>query len=290
METVPERYAKIDITDYQQAWELVISQLRMEMRQVFFETWIQPLRPLGYQDGVFQVGAVNKYTRNWVLDRLDKRITNLLEGVYNRKIQFEIIVGNDLLQEEGRPRERIDYAESISITDQPDEDILDPKPGRNGSKKDNPRKLKLQRAYGDKRAAVIQPERTLFVTHYLFTKWIPHIKHSGFSVILAARSMCYWNPLNNELRNEVETEMKELAELASVSVRTVKTVLNDEIVKKYFLRYKARRVVTENGIRSAGILLQVRMDDPLTPEDQVLNGIEENEHWYAHYYDNEKKS
>jgi hypothetical protein len=138
----------------------------------------------------------------------------------------------------------------------------------------------LQRAYGDRRAAVIQPERGMFVTLYFLYQWLPLIGQSAMTVILAARSMCYWNPMTGELRNVVETEMKEIAQRAAVSVRTVKAVLNDELVKTYFLRYKVRRVMTTNGVRTAGIVLQVRMDDPLTPEDQLSHDLTENEEWY----------
>jgi hypothetical protein len=137
----------------------------------------------------------------------------------------------------------------------------------------------LQRAYGSERARIIQPERGMFVTNYFFQNWLPLIGHSAATVILAARSMCYWNPMTGELRNEIETEMSELAERAAVSVRTVKSVLNDELVRKYFLRYSIRRMMTPNGVRTAGITLQVRMDDPLTPEDQEVSGILEDELW-----------
>ncbi len=143
------------------------------------------------------------------------------------------------------------------------------------------RKVMLQRAYGSERARVIQPERGMFVTLYFFDNWLPLIGHSAVAIILAARTMCYWNPMTGELRNEVETEMGELARRAAVSVRTVKDVLNTELVQRYFLRYKVRRIVTPNGVRTAGILLQVRMDDPLTPEDQAAYSQPEEELWYS---------
>jgi hypothetical protein len=64
-------------------------------------------------------------------------------------------------------------------------------------------------------------------------------------------------------------------------VRTVKDVLNNELVKRYFLRYKVRRMMTPNGVRTAGILLQVRMDDPLTPDDQREHNLPEDLRWYS---------
>ena len=155
--------------------------------------------------------------------------------------------------------------------------------------KSSPRKLMLRRAYGSERARVIQPERGLFMTLYFFQQWLPLIGHSAFTVILAARSMCYWNPKTGELRNSIETEMGELAQRASVSVRTVKDVLNNDLVRRHFLRYTVRRIMTINGVRTAGILLQVRMDDPLTPEDQAATGHDEQGVWYSAEFDDESE-
>ena len=90
--------------------------------------------------------------------------------------------------------------------------------------------------------------------------------------------------MTGELRNTMDTDMTELAERASVSVRTVKEVLKNELVRKYFLRYRARRIMTPNGIRTAGITIQVRMDDPLTPQDQLDHDLEEEERWYSDEY------
>ena len=90
--------------------------------------------------------------------------------------------------------------------------------------------------------------------------------------------------MTGELRNTVETDMTELSERAAVSVRTVKEVLKNELVRKYFLRYRARRIMTPNGIRTAGITLQVRMDDPLTPEDQLEHDLPEEERWFSDEY------
>ena len=151
------------------------------------------------------------------------------------------------------------------------------------------RKIMLQRAYGSERARIIQPERGMFLTSYFFNQWLPELGQSGATTVLAARSLCYWNPLTGELRNTIETDMSELAKRADVSVRTVKDVLNKDLVKRYFLRYKVRRIMTPNGIRTAGIILQVRMDDPLTPEDQASYNLPEEERWYGADFEDESE-
>ena len=268
---------------YQEAWEMVLGQLRMEMSRVQFETWVQPLRPLGYQERVFTLGAFNPYARDWVENRLKSRITRLMEGMYNEAVTLQVVVGNAFYRPGDRqsatpaadsPNQEPAGVDQSAVESQEAPAMPPPPLTKN-------RKVMLQRAYGSERARVIQPERGMFVTLYFFDNWLPLIGHSAITIILAARTMCYWNPMTGELRNEVETEMGELARRAAVSVRTVKDVLNTELVQRYFLRYKVRRIITPNGVRTAGILLQVRMDDPLTPEDQAAYSQPEEERWYS---------
>lgn len=284
----------VEQPDFQEAWEMVLGDLRTEMSRALFETWVQPLKPVGYNERTFTVGAYNAYGRAWVEERLGARITRLLEGLYGAPITFNVVVSNgfyragegvpsikktlpqDLLDEEGTNSIPAESRESTT----PEDNLVGS--GRN-------RKVVLQRAYGSERAKLIQPERGMFVTNYFFNNWLPLLGHSALTIILAARSLCYWNPMTGELRDVVETEMGELAERAAVSVRTVKDVLNTELVQRYFLRYRVRRVMTANGVRTAGISLQVRMDDPLTPLDQVKTGLMEEEEWYLPEFSGEKE-
>ena len=280
----------LQTSDPHEAWQMVLGQLHQEMARVNFETWVQNLRLVGYAGGVFTVSTVSTATRDWVESHLRSRITRILEAYYGSGVAFRVAVGsaahNSVLQAGSQPaaagRPEANAAPSGEPASPP---AADPAPdvlpgGRS-------RKLMLQRAYGSQRARVIQPERGLFLTLYFFENWLPLLGHSAMAVILAARSLCYWNPMTGELRNEVETEMGELARRAAVSLRTVKDVLNQELVRRYFLRYRVRRMMTPNGVRTAGILLLVRMDDPLTPEDQDAHALPEEERWYPANYEDE---
>lgn len=266
---------------FKEAWQLVLGQLQGEMSRSMFETWVVPLRPLGYADKVFTLGAYNPYARDWVDSRLHNKIAHILEGFYNEPVKLLVSVSNSFYKEGAVAREASPQAGEPSPAEAED-------PGKDKEEKiggGSTRKVMLQRAYGSERARLIKPEQGLFVTLYFFYEWLPLIGHSAFATILAARSLCYWNPMTGELRNVIETEMGELARRAAVSVRTVKDVLTDELVRKYFLRYRVRRMMTPNGVRTAGISLQVRMDDPLTPQDQELSGCSENEAWFSAEFD-----
>jgi len=278
--SVADKTLSVQFSRHEEAWEMVLGELRAEMSRALFETWVQPLRPLGYQKGNFAIGAINTFGRAWVEERLNSRIAQLLTAFYGEQVSVKVLVSNSFYRGDDAAPLIAPVAQVEKPARRPVENIQLEGDDLEAEESGSPRKIMLQRAYGSQRARLIQPERGMFITGYLFNKWLPLLGHSAFTVILAARSMCYWNPMTGELRNVVETEMGEIAERAAVSVRTVKDVLNNEHVRQYFRRYRVRRVMTSNGVRTAGISMQVRMDDPLTPQDQVAAGIEEDEHWY----------
>jgi hypothetical protein len=262
---------ELNPADIQQVWEAIKGQLRADMDRSTFETWVQPLQALRFQDQVFTLATVNAYGRDWVHNRLRSRIAQLATGFLNQPVTVRIIVSSQ--KADPAPAQGLPVAAVGQDAPEAAESPAVPIPSA--------RKLMLHRAYGSKRASVIQPERGLFITLYLLQNWSPLLSSSAIMVILAARSMCYWNPKTGELRNTIDTEMAELARRAAVSVRTIKDVLNQPLIKQYFLRYKVRRVFTANGVRTAGISLIVRMDDPLTPEDQITHDLPEDMRWYG---------
>ena len=81
--------------DFQEAWQMVASQLRMEMKRTDYETWVQALKPLGFKEGVFRLGAANSYARDWVESRLRMRISRLLESIFHLEVtvHFSLMKG-----------------------------------------------------------------------------------------------------------------------------------------------------------------------------------------------------
>lgn len=262
---------------FQEAWEMVSGQLRMEMKPALYETWVAPLKPLGYKEGVFRVGVANAYARDWVESHLRTRISRLIESFYDEPVNVQFTLAGS-----GGGAAKPAVPAAAEKAPKSNGGAARPKSQPSGEPDEgSARKIQLQRAYGTERARVIQPERGMFLTLYFLNSWLPLLGHSAAATVLAARSMCYWNPMTGEMRNVVETDMSELARRAAVSVRTVKDVLNNDLVRRFFLRYKVRRIMTSNGVRTAGILLQVRMDDPLTPEDQDKHNLVEDDRWYT---------
>ncbi len=249
-----------DLPAYLDAWQKVLGQLRLELTAMQYTSWVETLKPQGFEDGIFTLTAPNPYGRDWVENRLRSRVLRLMEGLLAQPVTLDLRIADDAPPACNAPPQIVAPTESEKAAPPP-----------------NARKMMLQKAYGSDRARIIQPERGMFVTLYFFNEWVPLIGHSAMAVILAARSLCYWNPLTGDKRDTIETDMATLAKRASVSLRTVKDVLNNDLVQQYFLRYTVRRNMTPNGVRTAGISLQVRMDDPLTPADQQASGVYEEE-------------
>ncbi|OJX38918.1 MAG: hypothetical protein BGO78_11925 [Chloroflexi bacterium 44-23] len=290
----------VEIPHHSQAWQVILGQLRADMSRADFETWVRPLVPLGFgqdSDSTFRLAAYNEYTRDWVTSRLQSTISRKLQGLYHHDVKVEVIVTNDFsLQED--PSQNGNSPKVVTIQQEKPQSRASISGGNNSTKSirkqgsdptPSHRKMVLQRAYGTERANVIHPERGMFVTHYYLDNWVKLIGHSGSAVVLAARRLCFWNPESGEKRNTLDIEMSLLADKADLSLRTIKNVLKHPLIKKYFLRYKVRRVMTPNGVRTAGIALQVRMDDPLTPEDQIRIGYENEDIWYSSEFDDESE-
>src|SRR5512146_1196136 len=109
----------------QEAWQLVLGRLRPEMSKVLFETWVEPLRPLSYRDGVVTIGAANPYGRDWVESRLKSSLSRLLEGVFNAPLDVQVVLSNGFKphsQSEPALLEPV-AAPSLAETSSPQEDM-----------------------------------------------------------------------------------------------------------------------------------------------------------------------
>lgn len=285
------------VKDYQQAWQQVIGQLQLGMKRSDYKTWVDPIVPLGFNGNPnkFRLAVMNEYNRQIILNRLNSQIANLLSGFYQRDIEVEVIVSSPDISESSQNWKEFNSSQLFTEREKSQSAQKKPAITSQSSKVDlnetstskSKRKLVLQQAYGDKRARLIQPDKGIYVTKYFLEKWLPLLGHSALIVVMIIRKVCYWNPYTGEKRDILETEMGELAEQACISVRTLKTVLKNELIKRYFIRYTVRRVMTPNGIRTAGIRLQVRMDDPLTPEDQVALDEIDAGTWYLPEFEDE---
>ncbi|MFZ6028303.1 MAG: hypothetical protein ACOYYS_11365 [Chloroflexota bacterium] len=76
------------------AWDLLTSQLQMEMPRSTYETYLHDTRPVAYtsDDGRFVIGARTDYNRMWLEGRLASTCKRLLSGALNRSVDVSFVV------------------------------------------------------------------------------------------------------------------------------------------------------------------------------------------------------
>ena len=77
--------------DLQQAWQMVLGQLRQEMSRVDYETWIKPMLPVEYLNQVFTLGAHNDFARQWAETRLTATAARMLQGIYGEPVRLKVV-------------------------------------------------------------------------------------------------------------------------------------------------------------------------------------------------------
>jgi hypothetical protein len=148
--------------------------------------------------------------------------------------------------------------------------------------------VSLNPVYLSARSAIITPERAIGVTIYALKKWLPRLGPERWSLIQLLRGLCFDADRRPDGTKRVTTSWKSLGELLQVHEETIASWLKHEPIpddkpwrrimpsddySEYLslfiprLRYAYE---TRNGkTRRVGFLLEVLMEDPVAPEDEV---------------------
>ena len=148
--------------------------------------------------------------------------------------------------------------------------------------------VSLNPVYLSARSAIITPERAIAVTIYALRKWLPRLGPERWSLIQLLRGLCFDADRRPDGTKRVTTSWKTLGELLQVHEETIASWLKHEPIlddkpwrriisaddySEYLscfiprLRYAYE---TRNGkTRRVGFLLEVLMEDPVAPEDEV---------------------
>lgn len=151
----------------EQAWNACLSQLQMEMPKSAFETWVNAIQFLSYEEGVFRLGVPNEYTRDWLRDRLASTATRLLTGIMNRQVEVEFTV----------------LAQPIPPPSGEQETAL-PSAG------DEQTALRIQEIHRSLCACYTQPDRVVMIPGY-FKRWLPYLGPLRAWIIVALRQVMY---------------------------------------------------------------------------------------------------
>ena len=99
------------MSELQQAWSSVLTQLQMDMPRASFETWVLGTQALGLENDVLLVSTRNAYARDWLESRLTSTVQRLLVGILNRSVSVKFVVGDESQEEMETEAEETDQAE-----------------------------------------------------------------------------------------------------------------------------------------------------------------------------------
>ncbi|WKZ40577.1 MAG: DnaA N-terminal domain-containing protein [Anaerolineales bacterium] len=99
------------MSDIQQTWSSVLTQLQMDMPRASYETWVLGTQALGLENDVLLVSTRNAYARDWLESRLTSTVQRLLVGVLNRSVSVKFVVGDESQEEMETEAEETDEPE-----------------------------------------------------------------------------------------------------------------------------------------------------------------------------------
>jgi hypothetical protein len=99
------------MSDLQQAWSSVLTQLQMDMPRASYETWVLGTVALGLENDVLLVSTRNAYARDWLESRLTSTVQRLLVGILNRSVSVKFVVGDESQEEMETEAEETDQPE-----------------------------------------------------------------------------------------------------------------------------------------------------------------------------------
>ena len=81
-----------DDLDPEDIWQKTLHELALQMPATTFETWVRDTSIIGYTEGEFTVGAPHAWARDWLQNRLRKKIKVILNQLTGRSVQviFEV--------------------------------------------------------------------------------------------------------------------------------------------------------------------------------------------------------
>jgi hypothetical protein len=86
----------IPTRDYQELWDILKNAIKLEISVPSYETWIEPIVPVGYHSASLVVAASSKFNEEQVLKRYGYRLKELIQELTDSTIKLEVIIDESL--------------------------------------------------------------------------------------------------------------------------------------------------------------------------------------------------
>lgn len=138
--------------------------------------------------------------------------------------------------------------------------------------------LFLTGTYRDAYNAIVQPDKQHYCSRYFHQKWLPLLGPERWLLIWQMRTYCYWNKETGVKRDTFDATLDELGAAMGMDRTKVWRLLHpqDDVMKSYLAKFilksstKRRYSKGRGGMVNDTTTWQIRLDDPLTPEDEEL--------------------
>lgn len=92
----PDAYAEEALIgkafDPHAVWQMLLSELALQMPSATYSTWVRDTWVIAYEDGEFIIGLPNAYARDWLENRLRHKIKRVLSALVHRSVQVQFRV------------------------------------------------------------------------------------------------------------------------------------------------------------------------------------------------------
>lgn len=78
--------------DAHTVWQMLLSELSLQMQSATYNTWVRDTWVIAYEDGEFIIGLPNAYARDWLENRLRHKIKRVLSSLIHRSVQIQFRV------------------------------------------------------------------------------------------------------------------------------------------------------------------------------------------------------
>ncbi len=139
----------------EQAWQMTLDQLRLEMPKADFDTWVGSAHFVAFGDGILTVGIPNAYGRDWSASRLTSTVNRLLTGILDQPVEVQFTV----MEEVSKVQREAILNEEAPVPEQ------------------HPKVLSLQAEYQSIYDEIVHPDQVIVVPGY-FLRYIPCLVRS----------------------------------------------------------------------------------------------------------------
>jgi hypothetical protein len=183
----------------EQAWQMALGQLQLDMPKVYFDTWVRDTVFISFTDGLLTIGTANVYASEWLTSRLTSTVSRLLTGILTQPVSVQFVV----------------HELAHNFEDEPEEEIPVDVPDKGKP----PEVLTLQAEYQSIYDEIVQPEQVIVIPGY-FLRHIPMLGVELAWLYVGFRQSAYEAGASKKPGKKVSAPAKKVAWYAGISPRS----------------------------------------------------------------------